>query len=511
MSCCVRYIATLHGFPVSVTRINFICLSIFYPYQINTIFYQDKENKLKSMIDSHDDNDEYDSNNSGLIKDAVTIYPVNDSTQFSLIHQIVSEMHVNSLLKETKSTINSLMTGIPEDASSVATTKSSSKWLSSYLNINPKSKHEVLNWLYCDSSRVYQLHEHKPSQGLLNRYKTSINNALQVAVEKLNNTEEERDGLLLPPYKVSECFIAVDESKGMKYVLNLSAKKKYSSKPVKYVASVTLPLNRPGFSTSRPVKDFADTIVNLVLPIAPYHDLIPFLEMYENEFLVSNELVHIHMVFFSRDEVIRRKIAQIEHIYSSVRVTIHNVPGNKPYSIFYAYNYVAEKLSDADLMLFYDLRFRLLKQFLGHCRMNAVKGMQVYSPIAFSQYKPEMVSTLVQKDNSQHITADTGFFLRYNYQAMCIYRSDFAKVGGYRRSKTSEAQGNEEVQLLENILKSSIYFMRSVEPFLVKSFHSRKCKDLKSESAQESCVKSVADSIGSKKSLGMYLLNHDLL
>ena len=63
-----------------------------------------------------------------------------------------------------------------------------------------------------------------------------------------------------------------------------------------------------------------------------------------------------------------------------------------------------------------------------------LKGRQVYFPILFSFYKPDLVQQHLQRPLQMLISADTGFFLRYNYQVVSIFKADFTTVGGFADS-----------------------------------------------------------------------------
>ena len=444
--------------------------------------------------------------NSDVLQKAITIHPVTNSEQIVSIHRLVSEMHVNGLLNEVKSVVADVITMDEQFVQLKLKAPCNRKWLwYNSSNVNPKTRHELVTWDYSDSTSIYQLHEHMPSLSLLNRHKSGTNTALQIAIQNLNKTG---NGDYIFPLILNECYIAVDESSGMEYILNITVKRRSTNVPLTLVANVLLPLGGPGIAFNRHARDFIQTRINIIVPIANHHNLMPFLEMYENECIkVNAEPVCLHVIFFSHDEVAMRKISQINNIYSSIQIKTYEII-DVAFSLPYAYSYVAELIPDRELMLFFDVNFEFSTKFLSHCRMNTIRNKQTFSPILFSLYKPELVTSKGIEETA--ITSDKGFFLRYNYQVLCIYRSDFVKVGGYKHSRGTS--GNEVIMLVENILKSDVYLMRAIEPFLIKPFQSRNCKgSWMTKSKQESCMKSFADSIGSKTSLASYLLHNGML
>ncbi len=447
---------------------------------------------------------------------AITIHPVTTSEQFVSIHRLVSETQANQLLNEVESVVTNMIAMETDFVQSKRTTYNNKKWLwyNNSCSVNPKSKHELVLWKYSDSTNVYQLHEHMPSLHLLNRHKAGINTALLIAIKWLNSSDNGIGSDYIRQSSVNECYFAVDESQGMEYILNISIKRKSTNIPLTFAANVFLPLKGPGFVFTRPANDFIHNRINLIVPIAHHHNLMPFLEMYENECIKLDEPVSLHLVFFVHDEVAIRQISQIKNIYMSAEIKTYEVT-NRQYSPSYAYRYVAELVSNEELLLFFDVSFQFSTKFLSHCRMNTIVNKQVFSPIMFSLYKPELVPSkempgttiLSSKENDNLVTSDNGFFLRYNYQVLCIYRSDYVKLGGYKHSKDISS-GNE---VIEKILNSDIYLMRTVEPFLTKPFQSRNCIGAwMTKSMQESCMKSYSDSIGSKTSLGSYLLHNKI-
>ena len=78
------------------------------------------------------------------------------------------------------------------------------------------------------------------------------------------------------------------------------------------------------------------------------------------------------------------------------------------------------------------------------------------------------------------ISADTGFYLRYNYQVVSIFKSDFTTVGGFADSTKSSTHLNDDVKFVDKVLSTDIYAMRALEPYLRRHYrplygHARDC------------------------------------
>lgn len=335
--------------------------------------------------------------------------------------------------------------------------------------------------------------------------KAAINTALEVVLKKANASEHKHEKLL-PPYNLMDGFLIVDEASGMEYILRMSVNRGSKKKPAQYTAHVFFPLQGPGMSLFRPVYKTTQTLVNLIVPVPQRHSLHSFLEFFETECLKDNEAVQLHLVFFHHDEPMTVKIKQIEHIYKHARIKRHEIKGHF-FSATYAYNYVATKLAGNELMVFFDMSFHFTLEFLEHCRMNAVRGKQAFSPVLFAFYKPDLVKKYAQKPPQTLITTDTGFFLRYNYQVLALYKSDYFAVGGFSNLK---GPGSDDIRFTDRLLQSDIYLMRALEPYLRKNYKPRTCKGLQA-AAKMACMNSMADSVGSKKVLGSLVASRNLI
>ena len=182
---------------------------------------------------------------------------------------------------------------------------------------------------------------------------------------------------------------------------------------------------------------------------------------------------------------------------------ITHQPLNKNFSYALAYGHVASKLRGTDLMVFFDYKFVFTAEFLNHCRMNAVRGRQVYFPMLFSFNKPELVHKYVYQPPKMVISADTGFFLHYNYQVVAIYKADYKLVMGHTVN-----QGN--LRFVDKVLSSGLHVMRAQEPYLRRQYKLRTCKGL-ADNDHLNCKNLLAEEIGSKKILASLIVKHGLL
>lgn len=459
----------------------------FYQYSQDRILYENHLQQLKYVLEK-----------------AVTIHPVLEPTHFYHIHQMIMEHDYKQQMEQASNTVISAER-VSDHLQANSSLYKKHWWLWHTAHVNPKTRYEINAWQYFNSSNLFNSQEHQPMINLPIRVKNSINTALEVIVKR-TNASDNKANRLLPPYNLVDGFLLTDESWGFEYVLHMSVKKPSIKTPVKYFAHVYFPLQGSSMSFFRPFERSSRTTINLIVPVPKHHTLLSFLEFFETECLNESNPVHLHLMFFEHDEPMTTRIRHIQRIYRTARITIHEIKGYA-YSPSFAYNYVSTRLAGHELMVLFDMNLHFTSEFLHHCRMNTIEGRQAYSPILFTFYKPDLVQRYAQKKDSTLISTNTGFFLRYNYQVLALYNSDFRAVGGFRNLRGS---GSDDIRFISKLLRSDVYVMRALEPYLRKQYKPRTCKGLKN-SAKIACLDSMADSVGSKKILGTMVASKNLI
>ena len=420
------------------------------------------------------------------------------------VHQYLQELRVKRLMQEAASIqgdIEHITALLPNNMSRY----DHRLWLWYEMDSSTKSRHELVMWEYFNSTRLFLTYEHMPVIGLPTSLKAGINIALEVLLDIMNT----KDGAVhpfIPPYHLFDGFTVTDQSSGVHYTLHMSVHREGVQDPVDYIANVFLPFQGVGMGIYQESRILLNTIINVIVGVSRTGDMTDFLRMYEEVCLRPGLKTHLHVVLFGRNENMLSKVSLLQRSYPRKNITIHQV-STENFSHATSYDHVANKLRDTDLMLFFDYNFVFTAEFLDHCRINAVRGRQAYFPVLFSFYKPELVHRHIQRPLQMLISADTGFFLRYNYQVVAIYKSDYKHVGGFGRNQGSL---NDDVRFVDKVLSRGLYVMRALEPYLRRYYKPRTCKGL-TGNTHLACMNSRADAIGSKKILGSLIVSHDLL
>jgi len=161
----------------------------------------------------------------------------------------------------------------------------------------------------------------------------------------------------------------------------------------------------------------------------------------------------------------------------------------------------ASQYDKKSLLFFCDVDLEIREDFLSRCRHNTRKGKQVYYPIVFSQFSPEISFWNEAPPNTTYFySKDVGFWRVYGFGITCQYKMDFDLIGGF--DTTIQGWGLEDVELYDRYVLSELHTVfRSADPGLVHIYHEVKCdKDLP-EKQLTMCYASKAQTYGSQRKL----------
>ena len=437
---------------------------------------------------------------------AISLHPIKDPALMIRVHQLMKELQLQQLMQGKASSLQQDIMAAGRYLPGNMNRYADKRWLWYGMGKNPASRYELLIWEHFNSTRLFLQHEHMPVIGLPASAKEGINAALEVLVRQMNRQRGSARHFV-PPYHLYEGFSVTDYSSGVEYVLHVSLSELSSPTPKSFIASIFMPLQGPGMVRYQQAEKRFQEEVHFVLAISKQQNVIPFLQHYEREVLKKNLLAHLHLGL--GEGVSREKPRSLEEAYPG-KLMLYDTSSVKQ---------IASSLPPTALLVLMDYTLEFAAPFLNHCRINAVQGRQAYFPVFFSLYKPELVHKYVPTSSPQTlISVDTGFFLRYNYQVVAIYNSDYQKI--HSSVKVSSSSSNkhaaspsivdDSTQFVDKALSSDVYVMRSPEPYLRRPYRQRNCSKLKG-STQLACLNSQAEAIGSKKLLGSLVVANNLL
>ncbi|XP_038077566.1 chondroitin sulfate synthase 1-like [Patiria miniata] len=248
--------------------------------------------------------------------------------------------------------------------------------------------------------------------------------------------------------------------------------------------------------------------IHFILPLAGRLEILQrFMENFERMCLMPGENVQMIIVLFrlpenDPSEEIEKLIARYSSKYPQSTLKILHANGD--FSRGLALDLGASQLPPDALMFFVDVDMHISPGFLTRCRLNTIRGRQVYYPVVFGQYSPEVTYGPGTKPESKlAISKETGFFRHYGYGLVCLYNSDLAEVGGLDSSIIG--WGMEDVDLYQKFATSNVTIFRAPDPALIHIYHPVVC-DPELESKQyQMCMGSKVNQYGSSWHLAKLL------
>lgn len=162
---------------------------------------------------------------------------------------------------------------------------------------------------------------------------------------------------------------------------------------------------------------------------------------------------------------------------------------------------------DDDCLLFFiDVDMIFDRQTLERIRTHTIRGHQAYFPIVFSQFDPSF-GTNRSSDDVFEIDQDRGYWRFYGFGIAALYRSDLRTVGGMNTS--IRGWGQEDVDLYDRVVASSLSVFRAPDPGLVHVFHPIECDaDLTMGAKQRKmCQGTKASTYASQRRLARYWID----
>ncbi|EDO49436.1 predicted protein, partial [Nematostella vectensis] len=246
-------------------------------------------------------------------------------------------------------------------------------------------------------------------------------------------------------------------------------------------------------------------IINIILPLSGRLDKFKiFMENFVGVCVQWDKRVFLTVVFFGEEGRSEIKSLLVDlsktHNFTDYKVITLDVPFSRGLGL-------QKGVLDWDkgnvLMLFCDVDVYFTPEFLEKCRFYTSPGHQVYYPIVFSLYNPEVVyggSPPPSKEQFK-VNRESGYWRTYGFGMACQYRSDFLTTGGFDLS--IKGWGMEDVRLYRKYLASNLTVIRAVDRNIFHIYHHKYCSRDLSGKQYISCINSKVKSEGSHTQLGL--------
>ncbi|KAG8035704.1 hypothetical protein G9C98_001132 [Cotesia typhae] len=366
-----------------------------------------------------------------FLDDLVSVYPILDA-------KVIYKIHAYAAAKELKRIEDEIIKLRNEISSSAHLSPVTNKTpLSWPVGIGPGNKapgrFDVLRWNFFNETHVFMETDFDNVAPLVGSKKLEVDYALKTAKKLI---KDKYDGKLKFD-KLVNGYMKFDASRGMDYILDLRFVDGNKAKVVKRV-ELCKPLGKVELLPVPYVTE--NTRVNLILIVDKdnVEEAIKFMENYGAVCMEKRDKTTLMLVFLYTDST------KVNDIYAKMKTQVVNLTEkyNKskdlskiiwlsiqlpevddPRVSIAITDLIIKKFSPESLILFVQTQMELTTDYLNRIRMNTINQWQIFSPIPFVEYNPNLYQT-DQKSNFD-LNHNHGNYDKSNYQSISFYIKDY--------------------------------------------------------------------------------------
>ncbi|OCT73631.1 chondroitin sulfate glucuronyltransferase [Xenopus laevis] len=453
------------------------------------------------------------------VREAVSVYPVRDPVVMYQLQRRLSQIR----LHRTYSRIQQLQAEIRNLSS--WTQRDDVFWP---VGINPPfsptSRFDLLTWEYFTETHTYSCHDGAPKCLLQGVWLLDVRQILEEAVEQLNG--QYNPFLRFHLQHLLNGYRRFDPTRGMEYTLDLLLQVTTERGHVG-VLNKRLSLLRPlGRVEILPMPYVTEaTRAHFILPLVPTDTayVTGFLDAFATNMLDTQENVALTVVLVydlgsaghttDAFEEVRAVFSELERRFSHLHIEQVKVRSESPSQVGIM-EVVSKKHPRETLFFLVSAWSEVTTEAVNRCRMNAIKAWQVFSPVHYQEFSPDIVRHSFDPPSSPD-PLKNGHFDHFSSSEFCFYNSDFMAARQKMLSERVEREEEEDeeggyTELLELFLHfSELHVFRALEPALVQRFSLRPCSSHLSGDGYHRCVLSNLESLGSRSHLAMALFEQE--
>ncbi|KAM6955935.1 chondroitin sulfate glucuronyltransferase [Lycodopsis pacificus] len=454
------------------------------------------------------------------LKKALTVHPVSDPEQMYKLHRYFTELE----LQKTYDEIAKLQAEIKNVSVVAFDGNRSAQWP---VGINPpfepKSRFEVLKWEYFTEEEIYSCVDGSPKCELQGTDRMDVADVIEVAMVELN--KKYKPVLHLKKQQLINGYRRFDPVRGMEYTLDLQLEvvnQKGHSRSIAKRVHLVRPLSRIEIIPMPYVTEATRIHIIIPLTLQDRSNVDHFLEVFaSNAFETSENAILTFLFIYDSVEAqqvnqndifagVKAQINTYERKYPTVKIPWISVKTEVPSQIKFM-DIISKKHPVDSLFFLANVNSNVNSEFLNRCRMNSINNWQVFFPVHFQDFNPDVAYPNQQHPATVDLITDAGHFDRRSFEEACFYNSDYMTT---RTRMVADVQENEEIletlDIFDMFLKySGLHVFRAVEPALHQQYSYQACNPRLSEDIYHRCVQSNLEGLGSRSQLAMLLFEQE--
>ncbi|KAM8933783.1 chondroitin sulfate synthase 2 [Pelodytes ibericus] len=456
--------------------------------------------------------------NDPRFKNAFTAHPVLDPVQMYRLHKHFAHLE----LERTYQEIEQLQLEIKNASSLSVDGEQSATWpLGIQAPFQPRTRFEVLRWDYFTEGHTFSCVDSSPKCELIGADLADVTDVVSTVVDELNRKYQ--PVLHVLKRQLLNGYRRFDPTRGMEYTLDLQLElvtQKGHSRSITKRVHLLRPLSEVEIIPMPYVTEASR--INIILPLTAQdrEHAARFIQAFTDIQGSENSLLTLLFIYdpFQAQQVnqndifgqVKGQIAEYERKYRDLKIPWISVKTDAPSQIRLM-DIISKKHPVDTLFFLAGVGSHVNTEFLNRCRMNTINNWQVFFPIHFQGYNPEISEHGQPPSATLELVRDAGRFDRDVFEEACFYNADYMAA---RTKMATDAQENEEILEMLDIYEmfirySGLHVFRAVEPALLQQYRSRACNPRLSEEIYHRCVQSNLEGLGSRSQLAMLLFEQE--
>lgn len=387
----------------------------------------------------------------------------------------------------------------------------------------PKTRFEVLKWEYFTEDTIFSCIDGSPKCELQGIDKMDVADIINVAMAELN--KKYKPVLHLKKQRLVSGYRRFDPTRGMEYTLDLQMEavtQRGRSRSITKRVHLVRPLSNLEIIPMPYVTEA--TKVHIILPLTKNDVSLvkAFLEGYTLNALQQNENAMLTILFiydmFQAKQVnqndifakVKAQIASYERKSSGLKVPWISVKTDTPSQIK-SMDIISKKHPVDTLFFTATVNTVVNTDFLNRCRMNSISNWQVFFPIHFQDFNPDIAYYGQERPDNIDLVKDAGHFDRNDFNEACFYNADYMTA---RTHMAADMQENDELletlDIYEMFVKySGLHVFRAIEPALHQKYAHPACNPHLTEDIYHRCIQSSLEGLASRTQLAMVLFEQE--
>ncbi|XP_050579390.1 chondroitin sulfate synthase 2 isoform X2 [Bombus affinis] len=398
---------------------------------------------------------------------------------------------------------------------------------------------DILRWSYFNQTHIFLNTDFSTVQELKTDAKFDIDRTINITASSIiaDYRYTFKFNKLLNGYQ------RFDASRGMNYILDLEFTNVNTGKILRKRIEVCKPLGKVEILPVPYVTE--NTRINIILTINPSkkRDALNFLEHYAIDCMEKKYKTFLMMVLLynfdsaskGRTDIYyeikqyalsladKYKKQQSKITWLSVRLPniVTSIEANQLLNIAIT-DLCIRKFSPESLILLVETGIQLRLDYLNRIRMNTINQYQVFSPIPFMEYHPDIAHMNDIKQADTDINRNHGRYDEYNFNNIAFYVRDYNTMRKTTEASIPIIHSDRDISsmlnLSQNIPDTSLYEMfvsfsnlhilRAIEPALKVRYKNVDCFDT-TDNVSNFCTRSKNHHLGRRNQLARLILDYE--